>query len=94
METVRVYTPVPGAAAWTAPAFETVKSRSTSRLVAILDNAKPRADYVLGALSRRLQGNGEQTRNWRKFAPSIPIADDMLHAIVGEADLGITALAD
>ena len=94
MDTVRIYTPVPRATAWTAATFAPVSPRSAAHMIALLDNAKPRADDMLAALSRRLQRNGESTHGWRKFTPSIPIADDMLRAVVADADLCITGLAD
>ena len=94
MDTVRVFLPVPDAASWSATAFESVQRHSTAHLIAILDNAKPRADYVLGALADQLERNGQPTRAWRKFTPSMPASDDTVDAIVGAADLCVTALAD
>ena len=94
MNSVRVYIPVPDAAGWSATVFEPVARNATSSAIAMLDNSKPRADYLLAALSRRLQCAGEPTNTWHKYTASIPVADDMLRAVVGEADLCITGLAD
>lgn len=62
--------------------------------VAFLDIAKERSDEFLDNLESRFLTQGLKVKRYRKASNSKPAAQDVIQAIVKEADVVVEALAD
>ena len=64
------------------------------KTIALLDITKFQSDVFLNFLETRLAAQGHTIKRYRKASNSKPAAQDVVQAIVKEADIAVVALAD
>lgn len=79
------------------PATRAVNKRPPSLAgltVGLLDISKPRGDFLLDQLDRRLQADGITTIRYKKPTFAKPAPVDLRHEIATQCEVVIQALAD
>ena len=64
------------------------------KTIALLDISKERSDEFIDYLESRFTAQGMKIKRYRKASNSKPAAQDIVQAIVKEADVAVVALAD
>jgi alpha-galactosidase/6-phospho-beta-glucosidase family protein len=66
----------------------------SGKTIALLDISKERSDEFIDYLESRFTAQGMKIKRYRKASNSKPAAQDIVQAIVKEADVAVVALAD
>lgn len=93
---MKIYDPEGRADAELAPLLRAPAGGLAERRIALLDNGKAGADFLLSAIAEGLasRSGASVVALRRKGSAATPCESDLLEQLVGEADLVLTGTAD